>query len=371
MAKIGRNDPCPCGSGKKYKKCHLQHRPPSLPPEVVRKFMLDTQQRIEKGKFSGPPSMRLPLGHGKVGRIIWNVLRIRPEGETFHEYIINVLKWTLGEAWYKAQLRLNPDDRHVIMKWFAAYSTFTQSQIPPDAEPGQVHEGTLTGELKELLVLADDAYRLQLIRKLPRKLVHRLKTYDSFQGARYEIAIAATFVRCGFEIEWIEEKGTKHCEFNAKHKTTSDVIAVETKSRHRAGMLNRAGEPPSEEKLRADVESLLNQAFEQNPHNKPFAIFIDVNLPHEIAKDWPQKKWVAEVGEIIRRYPIPSPDTPSPYTFLVFTNYAWHYEGAETAAGSEAVVVFSGRPEFALRDMRTFHALGAALNNYGLVSNDE
>jgi len=22
QGKIGRNDPCPCGSGKKYKKCH-------------------------------------------------------------------------------------------------------------------------------------------------------------------------------------------------------------------------------------------------------------------------------------------------------------------------------------------------------------
>ncbi len=22
MAKVGRNDPCPCGSGKKYKQCH-------------------------------------------------------------------------------------------------------------------------------------------------------------------------------------------------------------------------------------------------------------------------------------------------------------------------------------------------------------
>jgi uncharacterized protein YecA (UPF0149 family) len=21
--KVGRNDPCPCGSGKKYKKCHM------------------------------------------------------------------------------------------------------------------------------------------------------------------------------------------------------------------------------------------------------------------------------------------------------------------------------------------------------------
>ena len=24
MSKIGRNDPCPCGSGKKYKKCCLR-----------------------------------------------------------------------------------------------------------------------------------------------------------------------------------------------------------------------------------------------------------------------------------------------------------------------------------------------------------
>jgi preprotein translocase subunit SecA len=23
-AKVGRNDPCPCGSGKKYKQCHGQ-----------------------------------------------------------------------------------------------------------------------------------------------------------------------------------------------------------------------------------------------------------------------------------------------------------------------------------------------------------
>jgi preprotein translocase subunit SecA len=23
--KVGRNDPCPCGSGKKYKKCHGQN----------------------------------------------------------------------------------------------------------------------------------------------------------------------------------------------------------------------------------------------------------------------------------------------------------------------------------------------------------
>ena len=34
MAKIGRNDPCPCGSGKKYKQCSLPReraRDPSIP----------------------------------------------------------------------------------------------------------------------------------------------------------------------------------------------------------------------------------------------------------------------------------------------------------------------------------------------------
>jgi uncharacterized protein YecA (UPF0149 family) len=25
--KVGRNDPCPCGSGKKYKKCHGANAP--------------------------------------------------------------------------------------------------------------------------------------------------------------------------------------------------------------------------------------------------------------------------------------------------------------------------------------------------------
>jgi tetratricopeptide (TPR) repeat protein len=32
MAKIGRNEPCPCGSGKKYKKCCLSGQPEKRPP---------------------------------------------------------------------------------------------------------------------------------------------------------------------------------------------------------------------------------------------------------------------------------------------------------------------------------------------------
>ncbi|MCH8904809.1 MAG: SEC-C domain-containing protein [Bacteroidetes bacterium] len=37
MAKIGRNSPCPCGSGTKYKKCCLDMKKPDNRP--ARKIM--------------------------------------------------------------------------------------------------------------------------------------------------------------------------------------------------------------------------------------------------------------------------------------------------------------------------------------------
>ncbi len=46
LAQAGRNEPCPCGSGKKYKKCHLQEdeaaaSPPAGPP--------DPDERLQNG----------------------------------------------------------------------------------------------------------------------------------------------------------------------------------------------------------------------------------------------------------------------------------------------------------------------------------
>lgn len=35
VPKVGRNVPCPCGSGVKYKRCHGQSRPASPPPTIV------------------------------------------------------------------------------------------------------------------------------------------------------------------------------------------------------------------------------------------------------------------------------------------------------------------------------------------------
>lgn len=48
MAKIGRNDPCPCGSGVKYKRCCLQKKDeqPSISP--MEQLRISLQGEIEK-----------------------------------------------------------------------------------------------------------------------------------------------------------------------------------------------------------------------------------------------------------------------------------------------------------------------------------
>ena len=45
MPKTGRNDPCPCGSGKKYKQCCLEtDRTAEFAPAVRQRLALQDQQ---------------------------------------------------------------------------------------------------------------------------------------------------------------------------------------------------------------------------------------------------------------------------------------------------------------------------------------
>jgi len=47
--KIGRNDPCPCGSGIKYKKCHLKKQQEDIQKQIEMRRQIDglTQESSE------------------------------------------------------------------------------------------------------------------------------------------------------------------------------------------------------------------------------------------------------------------------------------------------------------------------------------
>jgi len=52
MKKIGRNDPCPCGSGKKFKKCHLGRE-----DELIVETIEASQQEVGE-KIASLPDVR-------------------------------------------------------------------------------------------------------------------------------------------------------------------------------------------------------------------------------------------------------------------------------------------------------------------------
>ena len=68
MSKIGRNSPCPCGSGEKYKRCcekkEAELKARALPPGRF---------RYESGSYGGPGRGYMPsiLGYKEVGPDSW------------------------------------------------------------------------------------------------------------------------------------------------------------------------------------------------------------------------------------------------------------------------------------------------------------
>lgn len=57
--KIGRNDPCPCGSGKKYKQCCLLKSAGGVPLKFKAKVLSQPQIKMPEG----PDLMDRTFGH--------------------------------------------------------------------------------------------------------------------------------------------------------------------------------------------------------------------------------------------------------------------------------------------------------------------
>src|SRR6266446_2713635 len=282
MAKIGRNDPCPCKSGKKYKKCcgdpsrqdvgAVRPPPPDMTKVVQR--MRRMHEELKPLRMASRPRIQTEF-KGKKVRAVRNKVHFRPLEETFHEFLVNHILWTLGQSWFDAEIKERPQNRHIVLQWRAElYDQLRQAKQEQGASSGPL-AFVPTGNVQALIVLADDIYQVEHALKTPRKIIKRMRDHQQFQGARYEILAASIFARCGLDVEFIDDKTKKMPEFFAERKGPRERLAVEAKSRHRPGILHVPGLPPEAVVLKGDVEHLLREALEQNPGDLPFFVLID------------------------------------------------------------------------------------------------
>jgi len=307
---------------------------------------------------------------GQKIRAVRNRLHFRPLSETFHEFLLNHLLWTLGKKWFDDEIRKPSQERHVILHWRAELYDLIRQAKKEQVTPSNVAI-VPTGNVQALTVLGDDVYQVEHALKTPNNIVKRLRARQQFQGARYEILAASIFARCGFDIEFINDKTKKTPEFFAQKRESRERLAVEAKSRHRAGVLHEPGPPPKAIALKGDIKRLLTEALEQNPGGLPFFVFIDLNLPLTPRIPTERKPWFRDLKNIFDRIESQSArERPDDFTGIVFTNFGWHYSREKEAPGGEYVIVTSRNPMFPVTQ-ETWQLLRRALDEYGFVPDEE
>jgi hypothetical protein len=212
-----------------------------------------------------------------VGSRIW----FRPPAETFHSFLVRaVLASAFGPEWIATQWAAPESDAHPLVRWM---KRFEAVGVRPSPGSDRLADGTVVtdpdGALQALLCLSYDLYSVQHSAAVPAALMARLRHPDQFQGARYELSVAAIFARVGFDIEWIPPGVEPTPEFVARHRGKGPAIAVEAKSKHRPGGLGMAGSSQSPADIRIGIIRLLVDAIRKAPCEGPFVVFVDLNLP--------------------------------------------------------------------------------------------
>jgi len=387
--KIGRNDPCPCGSGKKYKKCHLLRGGFANPrlTQVASTPVLENMRRDIEGEHSDRRKTLEQLGVfidfvvpvNFNGRKVWalgsRLYYDRPENETFHEFITFVLQQELGQKWWEEQAKLSATKQHFVFQCFRKHREWKTRNMTSENMDNGRWRAKPDGYSRALISLAFDVCSLLHAVHLPDIFLNKLRTYDDYQSVRYEIAVAALFARIGYKIKFLDEEvlgqknQPKHPEFIATNPETSEEIAVEVKSKEREGALHKEGELNQEREFRSSITKLYRHALKQRVPKLPFIVFIDMNLPLSPDVHPKENLWVQAITKMRDNAAFATKGQSSPTNAIVFTNYSYHYGTDQETGSGEWLLEMSGSPDFPIKSGDFNPKFAAVLENYGRVPN--
>lgn len=263
--KIGRNDPCPCGSGIKYKKCCIDIKPPS-PEDIIdlknsAQNALDAQRKQQQGLGK---SIISTLHQGYRVVAVGNTIHYSKNWNTFHDFLESYIVTVFSKKWFEAESKKSKD-MHIIIEWGLCLKRL-KTEFSSGAK---INSAEMTGPVHRFLTLSYNLYLLAHNAELQRVLVKRLKNPQQFEGAFFETVVAGVFAKAGFEIKLEDENDsdTTHCEFIATHSTTKERCGVEVKNR----TLNKQS---------VSIGNQLYKALKKQAPDKRF-IFINLNRDHQ------------------------------------------------------------------------------------------
>jgi hypothetical protein len=323
--------------------------------------------RIDQAKYGHVKQIISADYRGYKFVAVGNELHYSKNWRTFPDVLFDYVRIVLGREWGKAEIQTPEGDRHEIVRWYSHVCKYQKLQSPG---PEGIYAMTPDGIAKAYLLLAYDLYVLRHHQKLQEMVVGRLKDADQFQGARYELFVAATLIRAGCDLQFEDESDPtrKHPELLATDRVTGEAFDVEAKSRHRQGVLGRPGKREEAEALKLGLRRLLNRASEKCG-DCPLAIFVDLNLPPE--RICPShEEWLPEIRTEIERL---ARDARGlwPFALAVVTNYPHHYgqSGQADPVGMTYILEPGGTVRNSLQHPDIVNRIERSLRQYGTIPN--
>ena len=300
--KIGRNEPCPCGSGKKYKKCHGRSKHINMPApfpfdraEIDKKLKEIESKEIQRTQQQGlgqPIISSVFKGYRFVAVGSGYYYEKKEKWQTFHDFLAEYIKLIFGKEWGASEQKKALEDRHPILQWAHSISKYRQKFL--NESKGEIISSPMTGAVFAYLTLSYNLYliahNIHLVHGegLHARLIERLKNKESFYSAFYETMVAASFIKAGFtiELENEEDSTTDHAEFVATSRKTGIKYSVEAKHRQA-------------EKKHFGIKQQLFKALKKDLSHKR-VVFIDLNVKQNINEG--RIEWLHDVIGQMRHY---------------------------------------------------------------------
>lgn len=265
--RLGRNDPCPCGSGKKHKNCCLADSPPKPLPDanLVQEHAEALERQRLKLQGHGKPIISAKTATARtvtVGGITYSSTK----WATFHDFLRFYIDEVLKGNWSAVEWTKPRGQRHSLLNWNEDFNAMLKAKLPSGGI-GSAPMSTLSAAYLGL------AYNLYVIShnngRVHAELIRRLQQPDHFLGAWYEAFVTGAMIRAGFDIELEDEADTttSHCEFTTTYRKTGQKYSVEAKMRH-------------SQKPKPILTNLLGDALAKRALH-PRIVFLEINCLHD------------------------------------------------------------------------------------------
>lgn len=311
--KIGRNEPCPCGSRRKFKNCHGSLHRAAIPPEANHKLaeLEASEKQREQQQGHGKPIISAKAGARRFVAV-GNELHWSDKWKTFTEFLWDYMKGVFGSDWGNSELKKPLEGRHLLLQWYEKAARYVNAHIQNPGS-GQITSIPTVGIVSAYLRLGYSLYLISHNKALHQVLVRRLKHKDQFLPAYYEALVFGTLIRAGFDLEFEDETDASrsHCEVTATFRATGKQFSVEAKMRQQTT-------------LSLDVGRQLKKALKKDADHTRI-IFIEANIPDQPNDDKRFESLNRILNDIRRRELEATDGKPAPSAYVVVTNHPYLY----------------------------------------------